>query len=75
VVRALGYLGCGAKAEQLGPIVGASWRAELQAWTEMRHGLVHRAETPYVRRAQAEDCVRLIDRLVRAIDHLVLGDD
>lgn len=72
VARSLSYLGKFSEVMSLDHSVTPTWRSDLEQWTQMRHGLVHRAESPYVRRADAGRCLDLVEQIVVAIDHLVL---
>lgn len=73
VVRALGYLGHRTTVAALEPDIGNQWARRLTEWTKMRHGMVHRAETPYIRRTDAEACVQLVVRIVEVTDSIVVG--
>jgi hypothetical protein len=74
VLRALGYVGHPTSASKLGTPLGVEWAADLTAWTEMRHRMVHRGETPYVRRAHAGACVELVTSIAGAVDAIVVGE-
>jgi hypothetical protein len=73
VIRALGYLGHRTTVAALEPNIGAQWARRLTEWTQMRHGMVHRAETPYIRRTDADNCVHLVMKIVEATDAIVVG--
>jgi hypothetical protein len=73
VLRALSYVGHPRSASQLGAELGADWARELAAWTDMRHRMVHRGETPYVRRADAGECVDLVTKVADTVDVIALG--
>lgn len=73
VVRALGYNGLGTTQAQIERDVDTEWTGRLQDWTEMRHGLVHRAKKPFVNRASAAECVQHVENLVRTIDAMVFA--
>lgn len=73
VKRALGYVGCSPSAAELDRSIGSGWAGDLTSWTTMRNGMVHRAETPYIRRADAAKCVDLVIRIVATVEGWVNG--
>lgn len=73
VTRALGFVGHPMTTKALEVSLGPIWAAELTDWTIKRHGMVHRAETPYIKRADAGRCVALIRKIVDAVDQVVAG--
>jgi hypothetical protein len=73
VVRTLSLVGQPTKASSLNKRIGENWTEQLVAWTTMRHGMVHRAEKPYVPRSHAASCLSLISRIVAAVDDIVIG--
>lgn len=68
VTRALVFMGQPKSAEELNADLGASWAGDQTDWTKKRHGMVHRAENPYVRRHHAKGCAALVERIVEVVD-------
>ena len=73
VIRALGFVGCPTNERVLASQLGEDWATQLREWTDKRHRMVHRAEQPYIRRADAGRCVDLVRRIVSVVDESVAG--
>ena len=73
-MRALGYVGHASEAGTLDMTLGPDWRSELQQWTIMRHGMVHRAHKPYIKLAESQQCATFVTRIVNAVDRIVAGE-
>lgn len=41
---------------------------DLDYWTQVRHAIIHRGETPRVRRDKADTCVSLVRDIIDAVD-------
>jgi len=66
-------VGRSTSVRELTALIGETWATELASWTTMRHGLVHRAEQPYVRRADAGRCIELVCKVESVVDEIIAG--
>lgn len=74
VMRAMAFVGCTLTAPEIEARLGRPWTSQLAEFTRMRHQMVHRGESPYIRRQHAGECVDLVSQLVEAIDFVVAGN-
>jgi hypothetical protein len=74
VLRALRLVGCPRTAEELAEATGHErFAVELEAFTEMRHAIVHRGEAVRMRKKRAWECVKLVEDVVTVIDAMVMA--
>lgn len=71
VTRALSYLGCSMPWTAFDAATGANTADRLEHFTRMRHGIVHRGERPFIRRAQASECCELVSAIASTIEAAV----
>lgn len=64
VMTGLSY--CGLRLDE--SAIDKSWRARLEHFTEMRHGVVHRGKQPSLKAADAQECVSLVVELGELIN-------
>jgi hypothetical protein len=68
VSNALGYVGSNLTLSELDKQTKVNTARELERVTQERHDIVHRGQKPFVKQALAEETVRLIQTIARAID-------
>jgi hypothetical protein len=68
IVRATGYVGCQFSWADIGTATQTNAPERLEHFTQMRHGMVHRGESPYIRRDQAREAVSLTRAIADAIN-------
>lgn len=74
VMRAMAFVGCTLTTAEIDARLGRPWTSKLAEFTGMRHQMVHRGQSPYIRRKHAGECVDLISQLVETIDYVVSGN-
>lgn len=74
VERAMSYLDLGWPKQGLDRLVGHSGSAkDLERFTTMRHGLVHRATSPSLKRDAAEEAIKLVETVAKAVNDAAIA--
>ncbi len=61
----------GGDSNRISATIDSAWpksRKLLQDWTDVRHRIVHQGKSEQIRRPNAEDCIKLILKIVVAVD-------
>jgi hypothetical protein len=72
VVRAASFVGLKLDWNDLNRLTRVDTATELDRFTRMRHGIVHRGQKPSVRRSEAEACVMLVTSVAGFINDEVV---
>jgi hypothetical protein len=75
VLRALGLIGCPLTTADIETRLCRPWTERLGHFTQMRHQMVHRGQSPYIRRHDAGESVDLVAGLVEVIDFVAAGNE
>jgi len=61
----------GGNSDRIWATIDLAWpksRQLLQDWTDARHRIVHQGKSERIRRPEADDCIKLIRKIVKAVD-------
>jgi HEPN superfamily RiboL-PSP-like protein len=68
VIRATGYVGSDFSWTEIDKVTASKAAERLEHFTDMRHGIVHRGKSPYIRRDQAKEVVTLTKAIAKLIN-------